>query len=102
MRRRKAVGFNGLDPISWSDIAAFNEYAFRLVPWEVEIIERLDDVWMAGPPKTEETQQQFAVPKAMAGKPASKLQSRPMTGKLFDAIFGGGAKPNGRHRKAGS
>jgi hypothetical protein len=43
--RRGSNGF-GPSPISWADIDAFVRYSkMRLAPWEVEIIEMLDDLW---------------------------------------------------------
>ena len=48
LRRRKAIGFNGLDRIEWPDIDAFlRRSGLNLVPWEIEIIERIDDVFLS-------------------------------------------------------
>jgi hypothetical protein len=48
LRRRKGGGANGPEPISWGDLDAFCRFGgLRLVPWEVEAIEALDDVWLA-------------------------------------------------------
>lgn len=39
---------SGLSPIGWSDIDAFSRRAqVRLAPWEIELIEELDDVYLA-------------------------------------------------------
>lgn len=46
IRRRKGGGF-GLTPIEWPDIDAFvRNSQFRLAPWEVEIIEEIDDLYL--------------------------------------------------------
>lgn len=43
-RRRTSNGF-GSNPITWADISAFEHHTkFALRPWEVEIIEDLDDL----------------------------------------------------------
>lgn len=43
-RRRSNNGF-GVNPISWPEIDAFVRHAkFPLAPWEVEVIEDLDDL----------------------------------------------------------
>lgn len=45
--RRGGTGY-GPAPISWSDIAAFQRVAgVRLAPWEVEIIEMIDAIFLA-------------------------------------------------------
>lgn len=45
LRRRCGVGFAGRPPIGWADIDAIMRHAgVRLAPWEVEVMERLDDV----------------------------------------------------------
>jgi len=47
IRRRKGVGFAGPEPIGWSDIEAFNRMTrMRLAPWEVEVIETLDNLYL--------------------------------------------------------
>lgn len=47
LRRRKGGGF-GPAPIEWPDIAGFTAFTgVRLAPWEVEIIEDLDDCFMS-------------------------------------------------------
>jgi hypothetical protein len=51
--RRGSNGF-GINPISWPEIDAFvRNSRVRLAPWEVEIIEMLDDLFRAeqGKPK---------------------------------------------------
>ena len=46
-RRRGSTGF-GVAPISWSDIDAFvRNSGFTLAPWEVGIVEDLDDLFRA-------------------------------------------------------
>jgi len=50
MRIRRRRGGNGFSasPIEWSDIDAFMRLSgVRLAPWEVEVIEDLDDAWLA-------------------------------------------------------
>lgn len=52
MRRRCSAGM-GLNPISLGDIDAFVRLTgSRLAPWEVEAIERLDEVWLAANAKS--------------------------------------------------
>lgn len=47
LRRRQGSSGWGPLPVSWSAIDAFVRHSkFNLVPWEVEIIEMLDDVYM--------------------------------------------------------
>lgn len=46
LRRRKSTGFNGFDKIEWPDIDAFlRRSGVRLLPWEVEIVEDIDDIF---------------------------------------------------------
>lgn len=48
-RIRRRCGGNGFgaSPIGWSDIDAFVRLSgVRLVPWEVQTIERLDDLYL--------------------------------------------------------
>jgi hypothetical protein len=48
IRRRKGGNGFGPEPIGWPDIAAFMAAArYPLAPWEVEIIEDLDDAYIA-------------------------------------------------------
>lgn len=43
LRRRQP----GDRPLGWTDIDAFCRRAgLRLAPWEVELVERLDDAWL--------------------------------------------------------
>jgi hypothetical protein len=45
--RRQSYGF-GPVRLSWVEIDAFNRLSgTKLKPWEIEIIEALDDCWMA-------------------------------------------------------
>lgn len=45
--RRGGTGFS-LNPISWTDIDAFlRTSGVRLVPWEIRLIEELDDLFRA-------------------------------------------------------
>ncbi len=67
-----AGGFAGPNPIGWQDIDAFSRRSgVRLAPWEIEILERIDDLFLRGD-----------------AKPESPAASRPMTEALFDALFG--------------
>jgi hypothetical protein len=48
-RLRRRVGSNGFgaNPITWPDIDAFCRHSrFYLVPWEIEILEMLDNVFL--------------------------------------------------------
>lgn len=48
IRRRKGGGLNGPAPLEWPDIAAFVTLGgVRLAPWEIRIVEDLDDLWLA-------------------------------------------------------
>ncbi|UIK04910.1 phage tail assembly chaperone [Neorhizobium galegae] len=48
IRRRKGSGFAGRTPIEWTDIDAFVRNArMMLAPWEIEVIEALDDAFMS-------------------------------------------------------
>lgn len=48
IRRRKGAGMSGHSPVEWPDIDAFVRLGGeRLTPWEVEIIEQLDDAFLA-------------------------------------------------------
>lgn len=52
MRRRKAGGFNGPNPIEWPDIDAFmRNTRTRLDPHDIEMIEQLDDLFLASSAK---------------------------------------------------
>jgi hypothetical protein len=47
IRRRKGGNGFGVMPLEWSDIDAFNRLTgMALAPWEVGMIERLDDVFL--------------------------------------------------------
>lgn len=46
LRRRKSSGF-GPGPIEWPDIDAFLRLSgVSLAPWEIEVIEEIDDVFL--------------------------------------------------------
>ncbi len=48
LRRRKGGTGFGASPIEWPDIHAFMSAAvYPLAPWEIEIIEDLDDAYLA-------------------------------------------------------
>ncbi len=47
LRRRKGVAFSGQTPIEWPDIDAFIcRSGIQLAPWEIEIIEAIDDAYV--------------------------------------------------------
>lgn len=47
LRRRSAPGINGAVPVSWEAIDAFlRRTGLRFAPWEIEIIEAIDDVYL--------------------------------------------------------
>lgn len=47
MRNRTAPGFAGVNPIGWGEIDAFvRNSRLSLAPWEIEVIEALDDAFM--------------------------------------------------------
>lgn len=51
IRRRKAGNGFGPSPVEWPDIDAFVRNAgIVLAPWELEIIETLDDVFLSAKP----------------------------------------------------
>ncbi len=52
LRRRTAGGFSGPQPIGWQEIDAFvRRSGIRLAPWEIELIETLDDIYLRPEPK---------------------------------------------------
>lgn len=45
-------GFAGAQPFSWPDLDAFlRQTGIRLGPWELDLIERLDDIYLQPTPK---------------------------------------------------
>lgn len=71
LRRRMAAGFSGPNPVGWQDIDAFiRRSGTRLAPWEIEVLERIDDLFVYRDESTKE-------PSA----------TRPMSEQLFDTIF---------------
>jgi len=41
------MGFSGPQPITWQDIDAFlRRSEIALAPWQIELIERLDDIYL--------------------------------------------------------
>lgn len=43
----RSYGMNGPNPLSWSDIAAWNElFSMGLKDWEVRVIKTLDLLWL--------------------------------------------------------
>lgn len=54
--RRGSNGFS-LNPISWPDIDAFMRLSgFRLVPWEIQMVEELDDLYRSEIAKASQSQ----------------------------------------------
>lgn len=52
--RRSSNGF-GVNPLTWPEIEAFNRLSgLRLEPWEVEIVEHLDGIFLAQQAKERE------------------------------------------------
>jgi hypothetical protein len=48
LRRRKSFGMAGHNPIEWPDIDAFmRRTRVKLDPFEIELVEALDDVFLA-------------------------------------------------------
>jgi hypothetical protein len=48
LRRRKGSNGFALSPIGWPDIDAFVRFSgVRLTPWEVELVEDLDNLFLA-------------------------------------------------------
>lgn len=48
LRNRMAPGFGGAVPIGWTDIDAFTRNSrMVLAPWEVEVLESVDDAFMS-------------------------------------------------------
>lgn len=71
LRRRAAGGVSGPNPVGWQDIDAFiRRSGVGLAPWEIEVLERIDDLFVHG---DEPNQQPNAV--------------RPMSEQLFDTLF---------------
>jgi hypothetical protein len=47
IRRRKGSGGFGAQPLEWSDLGAFLRLtAMSLAPWEIELLEDLDDLFL--------------------------------------------------------
>lgn len=68
---------SGPNPLEWADFQAFVGLArFPLAPWEIDLIERLDDAWLAS---VAEQQQQ-------------SNQSTPADSQGFKNVLGDGHK----------
>ncbi|NGO50424.1 hypothetical protein G6N73_04385 [Mesorhizobium camelthorni] len=51
LRRRKGAGMSGREPIEWADLVAYLALTkTTLTPWEIEVIEDLDDLYRAATP----------------------------------------------------
>jgi hypothetical protein len=54
IRRRKGAGINGPSPIEWPDIDAFVRLSgVHLAPWEIDLIETIDDIFLRSPAEME-------------------------------------------------
>lgn len=83
LRKRTAAGFNGYDPISWLAIDAFlNRAGIMLAPWEIELLEELDDIFLN--PATKVVVPEPDVPE---GKQLTQLVS-PKDGQAVKALMG--------------
>lgn len=70
LRRRMAGGFAGPNPVGWQDLDAFiRRSGLRLAPWEIEIVEAIDDLF---------------IHRADAD---DQPPTRPMSEQLFDTLF---------------
>jgi hypothetical protein len=50
------MGFAGPNPMGWQDMDAYvRRTGFRLFPWEVELLEALDDLYLAALAGTRKT-----------------------------------------------
>ncbi|KRA42092.1 hypothetical protein [Devosia sp. Root635] len=56
IRRRNAGNGFGATPITWADLDAYSRLSgMRLLPWEIEIIEQLDDAYLTSTREQEDT-----------------------------------------------
>lgn len=70
LRRRKGGGMSGPGPIEWPDIDAFlTRSGVTLAPWEIEILERIDDIYLRPDPKPAAPEGQTVVAAASASDP---------------------------------
>lgn len=71
LRRRTAMGFAGPQPIGWQDVDAFlRRSGLVLAPWEIEILERLDDAYLQPTPTPTPPEGQTVVATASASDAA--------------------------------
>lgn len=97
LRRRKGAGFSGYEPIGWQDIDAFVlRSGLHLVPWEIEILEEIDDIFLR--PSTEKP----AAPEGQTVKFAASVTDvagvRAVLGAVGKRRKGGAT--DGRYRRA--
>lgn len=58
IRRRNAGKGFGATPVTWADLDAYSRLSgMRLLPWEIEIIEQLDDALLASLREQEDASQ---------------------------------------------
>lgn len=47
LRKRAPAGFAGPQPVGWLDLHAFTQLSgVRLTPWEIGVIEAIDDIYL--------------------------------------------------------
>lgn len=45
---RRRYGASGPEPVAWADVEAWSRLTCRrLVPWEIDILTHLDDLWLS-------------------------------------------------------
>ena len=75
-----AGGFAGPNPVGWQDIDAFVRCSgFRLAPWEIELIEAIDDIYL-------QPARQAAPPKGQAVKAVASARDGAGVRALMDSI----------------
>lgn len=76
LRRRTAAGAGGREPIGWEALDAFNRNSgLRLRPWEVRLLEQLDDIFLNPAPRAATSEGKSMVPIADAVAVKSLLGS---------------------------
>lgn len=86
LRQRTAMGFASTNPISWQDIDAFvRQTRFNLYPWEVEILEAIDNAFLSPAVKP-------AAPREKSGMVATASMEDPQAVRSLLRSFGRGKK----------
>ena len=71
LRRRAPGGFSGPQPVSWLEIDAFaRRSGLALAPWEIELIEALDNIYLSPDPVPVAPEGQTVKVAAAASDPA--------------------------------